>query len=127
MAGEFRDRLQDLLDRAPDSAPGGVTIECRHFFSGAAAYADRRIFASLTPAGMALKLPEDACRELVAQGATALRYFPKAPVKKNYVVMPEAIAGEAAKLAPWIGRSIAYVLTLPEPAKKVSRRRAAPN
>ena len=77
-------------------------IECRHFFSGAAAYRDGSIVASLTPAGLAFKVPDKVREELLRRGrATQLRYFPKAPIKRSYVLFgPEADvpAGEAALL-----------------------------
>ena len=51
-----RQALQTLPDRL-GSRPGlTVTIECKHFFSGAAAYADGRIFMTPTTVGLALKL-----------------------------------------------------------------------
>ena len=64
-------------------------IECRHFFSGAAAYRDGSIVASLTPAGLAFKVPGDVRDDLLERGvANPLRYFPNAPIKANFVVFP---------------------------------------
>ena len=37
-----------------------VSLECKHFFSGAAGYINGKICMSLTPAGFALKLPEES-------------------------------------------------------------------
>ena len=65
-------------------------IECKHFFSGAALYANDQICASLTPVGLAFKLPADRCSELIETGAaTPLRYFAKSPIKKGYVLFPD--------------------------------------
>ena len=41
-------------------------------------------------------------------GARPLRYFPKGPIKKEYVVLPETIARDDNALAPWIEESIRY-------------------
>ena len=112
--------LAALLGRAAPASGQNAEIEARHFFGGAAAYADGRIFISLTPAGLALKLPEADRAVLRQQGATPLRYFPKAPIKKDYVVLPDAIAGDGAALAGWIEKSVGYVLTLPKPRSKRS-------
>ncbi len=81
-------------------APGGDAIECRHFFSGAAAYVDGRIFASLTTVGLALKLPGDDRAALTARGGKPLRYFATGPVKKDNVILPNALARDARALAP---------------------------
>ena len=118
MAEIYLKDLQDLLAQTAGGVEGPVKIEARHFFGGAAAYADGRIFISLTPAGLALKLPEDDRAVLLEQGGMPLRYFPKAPIKKAYVVVPQAIADDSPALAGWVEKSIGYVLTLPKPRPK---------
>lgn len=108
MAEPFLRELRSLLERtSPSPGPGGA-VECKHFFSGAAAYAGGGIFMSLTPAGLALKLPAEARQQLMEAGAKPLRYFPKAPVKKEYVILPETIVRDDDALAPWIEESIRY-------------------
>ncbi len=102
--------------------PADLRLEIKHFFSGAAAYADGRICISLTTVGLAMKLPEDVREMLIADGATPLRYFPKAPIKKQYVVLPPHIVED--ELAVWVRKSIDYVLTLPPPKPAKRRRRA---
>lgn len=109
MAKPYLDDLENLLDRvAPAFGAGGDArddIECRHFFSGAAAYVHKRIFMSLTPVGLALKLPVARREELMAAGGKALRYFPKAPIKTEYVVLPDTIMDRPAALASLIVES----------------------
>lgn len=114
MAAKQLQALQSIMDRVKSEQ--GV-VECKHFFSGAAAYTGGRIFASLTPVGFALKLPEASRAALAQQGAKPLRYFPKAPIKKDYVVLPKALADDADALAPWIGESIRFAQTFPKPRK----------
>ena len=64
--------------------------ECRHFFSGAAAYRDRTIVASLTPVGLAFKVPTDVREKLLDSGeAILLRYFLSSPIKRDYVLFPD--------------------------------------
>lgn len=99
--------LKELETIVAPARAGGADIACKHFFSGAAAYLDGRIFMTLTPAGLALKLPPDDRDGLVDQGGKPLRYFPRAPVKKHYVVLPPGLDDEA--LEGWISRSIAFV------------------
>ncbi|MFV1963106.1 MAG: hypothetical protein ACC658_14885 [Acidimicrobiia bacterium] len=83
-------RLADQWMEADDRV--GV-LECRHFFSGAAVYRDDKIVSTLTPVGLAFKVPAEVHDELLDSGlATPLRYFPNAPVKKNYVLFPSETA-----------------------------------
>ena len=117
MVDSYLHELRSILDAAVTDPRRSATIECRHFFSGAAAYIDGRIFMSLTPAGLALKLSASDRAALLEQGATPLRYFPKAPAKKDYAVVPESIRGDAASLARWIDASAEYCKTLPAPRK----------
>ncbi len=88
---------------------GAPAISCQHFFSGAAAYIDGHIFMTLTPVGLALKLPEDDRGTLFDQGAKPLQYFPAAPVKKDYAVLPTQLIDDDGVLSDWISRSIEFV------------------
>ncbi len=64
---------------------------------------------TLTTVGLALKLPEDDRRTLFDQGAKPLQYFPNAPVKKDYVLLPIPLIDDRDFLNGWISRSIEYV------------------
>ncbi len=122
MTGDFVTRLELLIGATGSAIPENVTIDCNRFFSGAAAYANGRIFMSLSPSGLALKLAEGDRDALFSEGGTPLRYFPKAPIKKAYGVVPEKLAGDIEALKPWVKSSLAYVLTLPQPNKKPKKR-----
>ncbi len=62
-------------------------LECRHFFSGAAAYRDNKIVVTLTPVGLGFKVPDEVHDRLINGGlAGPLRYFPNAPVKRDWVL-----------------------------------------
>ena len=117
MVESYVRELRSILDAAVPDPRRSATIECRHFFSGAAAYVDGRIFISLTPAGLALKLSASDRAALLEQGATPLRYFPKAPIKKDYAVVPESTRGDDMALARWIDASVEHCKTLPAPRK----------
>lgn len=87
MAHPYFNELQQLLD---EIKLRHSDIECRHFFSGAAAYTKGKIFASLTPKGLAFKMPEPRCDEILSSEiAMPLRYFDKSPVKRGYVLFPD--------------------------------------
>lgn len=111
-----KEYLQELtaLVKATTSDDTNIKLQCKHFFSGAAAYADGKICMSLTPAGLAIKLPTKWREKLVAEyGARRLRYFPRGPIKKEYVVLPEALLKDVKALRRWVGASIEYVRSLP--------------
>ncbi len=120
MAREYLEDLRSLLRPATAGLPADVEI--KHVFGVAAAYADGRIFISLTRAGLAMKLPEDARIQLTGVGATPLRYFPDGPVKKEYVVLPRDVCEDADRLKTWVRKSIDHVLTLPPPRPRKRRR-----
>ena len=74
MAKEYLDKLSPFIEKATSDCFDGVRLECKHFFSGAALYADERICISLTPVGLALKLPEKTKERLLNnKTAVALR------------------------------------------------------
>ena len=88
-----------------------VLLETKHFFSGAALYANGKICASLTPAGFGLKLPSDVRNRLIENGTgSELRYFETAPVKKDYVVLSERTANDLEELRSLLELSISSVL-----------------
>ena len=108
-----------MMNRATLGRFKDVNLECKHFFSGAAVYADGRICISLTPVGFALRLPEEFRPVLINEkGAKHLRYFPKGPVKKDYIVLPKAMLKDVKTLRHWVRVSIEYALSQPEPIRK---------
>jgi hypothetical protein len=118
MTKEYLDELTALL-KATTSAKTNVRLECKHFFSGAAVYADGKICMSLTPVGLAIKLPAQWRDVLVKEhSARPLRYFPQGPIKKEYVVLPKAILKDVKALRRWVGASIEYVRSSPGPTSR---------
>jgi hypothetical protein len=59
MAKEYLDKLSAFIEKATSDCSANMNLECKHFFSGVALYADERICISLTPAGLAIKLAEE--------------------------------------------------------------------
>ncbi len=119
MAGEYLERLSAFIEKAAHHCFDSVDLECKHFFGGAALYADERICISLTPVGLALKLPEETKDTLLRnKKAIPLRYFPKGPIKKGYVLFPNGIERGGKALHEYVKESIEYALTLPRPRRK---------
>ena len=116
MVKKYLERLSRFVGDAASVLPGDVSLECKHFFSGAALYAEGRICISLTPAGLAMKLPEETRDNLFLEGtAVPLRYFPEGPVKKEYVLFPGGLSEDNAVSHAYLKDSIEYVLILPKP------------
>ena len=119
MAKEYLEKLAILIDKTTSGTSKNINLECKHFFSGAALYADGKICISLTPAGLAIKLPEASRNALLKQkGIKPLRYFPEGPIKKDYVVLPKTILNDVKILRHWVKLCIEHVGSLPEPARK---------
>ncbi len=92
MAIKYLDRMIELIAPLITGKFKGISFEYKHFFSGAALFANGKICMTLTPVGLALKLPEQLRESLIKEeGAKKLRYFPKAPIKKEYVLLPRKL------------------------------------
>ena len=92
----------------------GVTLECKHFFSSAALYANGKICASLSPASFALKLPEGQRRSLINVGkGEEFRFFPNGPIKRDYVALSGSVVQNENVLQELVAASVSYVLGLP--------------
>ena len=109
MAQPYFDRLTEKL-RESNPSKRGVVVECRHFFGGAALYANGKIFASLSPAGFAIKLPERSRSELLRERrGRPLRYFKGSPIKKEYLVLSRATASDREAVRRLLRAGVRYV------------------
>ena len=118
MAEPYLKEIQSIVDRF--AANGDVA--CKHFFSGAAAYVNGQIFMTLTPVGLALKLPETDHNSLLKAGGKPVRYFPKAPVKKEYLLVPKTLIDNERSLAVWIAKGVAFARTGDDVVRSPRRR-----
>ena len=119
MAKVYLEKLRFLMAELAPYMSTTASLEIKHFFSGAAVYADEHICITFTPAGFAMKLPEGSRNKLVKEkGAKSLQYFPGAPTKKEYVILPPSVVDDREMLSFWVGKSIEYVLTKPERRSK---------
>ncbi len=119
MSKVYVEKLSAFITKATSKMPGKINLECKHLFSGAALYADDRICITLTPVGLAIKLPETTREMLISNHkALPLQYFPKSPIKKGYALFPGGIASGGTTLHKYVKESIEYVLTIPLPHNK---------
>ena len=91
MAEPYFGRLSQIVSGFRPLLIEGVTLETRHFFSGAALYANGKLCASLSPAGFAIKLPTEIRRSLIDDGqGKEFLLFPKGPTQRGYVALSES-------------------------------------
>jgi hypothetical protein len=91
MAEPYLSNLESLVARLWTTEK--PELECRHFFGGAALYSSGKICASLTPVGLAIKLPGPSRDAAMAAGVGGpLRYFDGGKVKKDYLLHSDAAA-----------------------------------
>lgn len=122
----YLETLRHQMECAAEEAlPPDEEPSFRHMFGGMGVYARGRMFASLSDAGLALKLgTEDQTKLLEEEGARRLQYEEDGPVSKTYVVVPMAVAESPGSLGPWVLRSIQHTASLPaqKGKRKGSRR-----
>jgi hypothetical protein len=119
MAREYLETLSSFIEGATSDLKDDIELECKHFFSGASVYANERICISLAPVGLAAKLPDRTTEKLlISKIGIPLRYFPKGPVKKGYVLFPEGLDTNRKTFLIYVKGSIEYVLTLPKSRNK---------
>ena len=95
MVSKQLDALRSLLGSATSYLDPAIKIECKHFFTGAAAYANGRIFMTLTSVGVALKL-QDIQVVLIGQGASGCVTFRTGQLKKTMSSSPIGSRGSPA-------------------------------
>ena len=110
MAQPYLDQLQELV---VSLQPENSDLVCKHFFSGAALYVENKLCASLTPKGLAFKLPKSNCEQLIEAGkATSLRYFDNSPIKQSYILLPEPEEISESEKSSYLQQCISHVASL---------------
>ena len=127
MAEPYLKRLSQMVDRL--ELPGmrlgasAVTLESKHFFSGAALYANGKICAVLGPAGLAIKLPADVRESLLKDSkGTPFRFFPNGPIKREYVLTSNSMYRDDRMLKNYLNLSVSYVEEVRDSALLSGRR-----
>ena len=114
MAEPYFERLSQIIDGLGLTLLENVKLETKHFFSGAALYANGNICASLGPVGFAVKLPGDVRQSLISEGnAVEFRFFEKGPLKREYALLSDAIVQDAKALWKLIETGAQYVVGEP--------------
>lgn len=110
MAEPYLERLSQITARLEPVLTGNLKLETKHFFSGAAVYANGKICASLSPTGFAVKLPAEVRSRLINEGkGQEFRFFPNGPIKREYVALSDSILQDDEMLREIIMMSASYV------------------
>jgi TfoX/Sxy family transcriptional regulator of competence genes len=110
MAEPYLERLSQITARLEPVLTGNLKLETKHFFSGAAVYANGKICASLSPTGFAVKLPAEVRSRLINEGkGQEFRFFPNGPIKREYVALSDSILQDDEMLREIINMSASYV------------------
>ena len=110
MVQKYLDELSKIVKITVSEEFTQENIRFNHFFNGAAAYANDKIFCTYTPSGIAVKLPVDKRKNLISSNkGSELRYFDKSPVKKDYVVLEK---DDNEELNLWILIVMDYAMNL---------------
>lgn len=116
--------LQTAIEKALAPMAADVDLRFRPMFGGIMAYAQGRPFASLSNAGLAVKLAGEERDALLAMaGAAPLRYEPDSPPSKSYTLVPPDLHDDPEALRPILMQSITYCASLPP--KKPKKKRTA--
>ena len=109
VAEPYLEQLSKIVREARPAKTPGVRLECKHFFSGAALYANGTICASLTAVGFAVKLSDQSRAAVLRERrGKPLRYFKSGPIKKQYVVLSRATTADRAGVRAFLRESIRY-------------------
>ena len=111
MTEPYLERLRKVIENLNISSGDELVLEYKHFFSGAALYANGKICATLTPAGFGLKLPSEIRNRLIDEGdGSELRYFDNAPIKKEYVALSQSVIDDPDSLKKMIRQSMEHIV-----------------
>jgi len=102
MSKLYFEKLSGLISALDFGAELKAELTVKHYFNGAAVYADKSMCASWSPVGLAFKLPTTEVAELIANGqAKPLKYFAKGRIKKGYVLFDNPESKQKPALKAW--------------------------
>src|SRR5437763_1208191 len=102
-----------LVERFKAVVPNEPDITHRQMFGYPACFVNGNMFTGLFASSMMVRLGEEARGRLLGEpGALPFEPMPGRSMKE-YVVVPEEIVGDDARLAPWLDLAADYARSLP--------------
>ena len=107
----------EAFEATTSGLPG---TEPKKMFGYSCVFAKGNMFAGLHEAGMVLRLPDELRAEFLRlKGAERFEPMP-GRIMREYVVVPKALLNAPDQLREWVEKSLCYVSSLPDKAKKGS-------
>lgn len=100
--------------------PDDARVERRSMFGYPCAFVGGNMVTGLHEDRMIVRLPEAERDEARARGFAGFEPMPGRPMKE-YLVVPAALLGDAARVRPWVARAVAYGASLPPKARKPAK------
>lgn len=121
---ERLDRMQAAVEATRDYLAPDVGLRFRPMFGGRGVYAYDRMFASLSDAGLAVRLSSGMqATALELHGAKRLQYAEDQPVSKDKIVLPDEVLDDPKALSEWVQHSIEYTIAQPETKRRKAKAR----
>jgi TfoX-like protein len=111
LRSNYSNRLQGLLKLVRPRLAISHHLEFKDCFGAVAGYVNGKIFVSCGNFGLALRLPSETLTQLFREAdVSALKYFAKGHVKREYAVIPERIIGNRSRFKKLVDKSIKFAL-----------------
>ena len=125
---KWRKAPQSLIDTFDAVMPGPPEVERRKMFGYPSCFVNGNLMGGLHQSDMILRLSEGDREALLAEGGRP--FEPMAGRRmREYIVAPEAMLDDHARLQDWIAKSLAYASGLPpktpKPRKSSARKKTA--
>jgi TfoX/Sxy family transcriptional regulator of competence genes len=115
--GEWEKAPPDLAERFTAEVGKLPGTQVRKMFGYPAGFANGHMFTGIFASSWFVRLPEAQRAELAAAGGTSFEPMPGRPMRE-YLVLPPAMAGDAAAAEPWVAQALEYVQGMPPKAKR---------
>ncbi|HEX4802094.1 MAG TPA: TfoX/Sxy family protein [Myxococcaceae bacterium] len=113
MKKSWRKSSEALVQRFSQLVPPDPRVERRQMFGYPAAFAGGNLFMSLFEESMIFRLAEPQRAKLLSvPGSRLFEPMPGRPMRE-YVVLPDAMVGDAEAVRRWAARALEYALSLP--------------
>ena len=107
MAKVYFEKLSTLISHLEIYDEVSADLEVKHFFSGAALYANKAICASWSPGGLAFKLSKtEVVRLLSSSKAKPLQYFEKGHIKEGYAMFEDPESSRKSRWESYFSKAI---------------------
>ena len=125
MPGDPRKKAKpETVERFHEAAAGIEGLEIRKMFGYPAGFIGGNMAVGVFQQTLLVRLPEQERGERLDAGWQQFEPMPGRPMRE-YLALPDAVAGDATDARRWMERAAAYVRTLPPKAPKAPKAKKA--